>query len=70
MIPGTRSTEAASVSLTRYAITAIPAQEHRSPFIDPKRLIGIVLFCADARIGCSDYCLRNFPLAIASRVAT
>jgi hypothetical protein len=27
----------------------MPAQEHRSPFIDPARLIGIVLFCADAR---------------------
>jgi hypothetical protein len=37
-------------------------------FIDPARLIGIVLFCADAStIGCSDYCLRNFPLAIRSR---
>jgi hypothetical protein len=24
-------------------------QEHRSVFIDPARLIGIVLFCADAR---------------------
>jgi hypothetical protein len=33
--------------------------------------VGIVLFCADARaIGCSDYCLRNFRLAIRSRAAT
>jgi hypothetical protein len=40
---------------------------HRSPFIDPARLIGIVLFCADAStIGCFDYCVRNFPLAIRS----
>jgi hypothetical protein len=39
-------------------------------FIDPARLIGIILFCADASaIGCSDYYFRNFPLAIRSRAA-
>jgi hypothetical protein len=39
-------------------------QERRPVFIDPARLIGIILFCADANaIGCSDYWLRNFPLA-------
>lgn len=35
-------------------------------------LIGIVLFCADvsiSTIGCSDYSLRNFPLAIRRRAA-
>jgi hypothetical protein len=38
----------------------------------PARLIGIVLFCADvsiSTIGCSDYSLRNFPLAIRRRAA-
>jgi hypothetical protein len=35
--------------LARYAIVAMPAQEYRSVFIGPARLIGIVLFCADAR---------------------
>jgi hypothetical protein len=43
-------------------------EEYPSVFIGPARLIGIVLFCDDAStIGCSDYCLRNFPLAIRSR---
>jgi hypothetical protein len=42
-------------------------RERRSVFIDAAQLIGIVVFCADASaIGCSDYCLRNFPLAIPS----
>jgi hypothetical protein len=46
-------------------------QERRSVFIEPARLIGIILFCADASaIGCSDYCVRNFPLAIRSRATT
>jgi hypothetical protein len=43
-------------------------EEHQSVFIGPARLIGIVLFCADVSIiGCSDYSLRNFPLAIRRR---
>jgi hypothetical protein len=35
-----------------------------------RRGCGSVLFGADASaIGCSDYCLRNFPLVVGSRVA-
>jgi hypothetical protein len=46
-------------------------QERRSVFVDPARLISIILFCADASaIGYPDYCLRNFPLAIRSRATT
>jgi hypothetical protein len=37
---------------------------------DGHRYRSSVLFWADASaIGCSDYCLRNFPLVIGSRVA-
>jgi hypothetical protein len=37
---------------------------------DGHRYRSSVLFWADASaIGCSDYCLRDFPLAVASRVA-
>jgi hypothetical protein len=43
-------------------------QSRRSVFIDPVRLIGIVLSVLDiSSIGGSDHCLRNFPLAIRSR---
>jgi hypothetical protein len=42
----------------------------RCVFNNPARLIGIVRFGTDASaIGCSDYCLRNFPLAGLSKKA-
>jgi hypothetical protein len=55
--------------LARYAIVAMPAQEYRSVFIGPARLIGIVLFCADARSAAPITAFEISPLAIASRVA-
>jgi len=44
--------------------------KHLLALKDGHRYRSSVLFWADASaIGCSDYCLRNFPLVIGSRVA-
>jgi len=44
--------------------------KHLLALKDGHRYRSSVLFWADASaIGCSDYCLRDFPLAVASRVA-
>jgi hypothetical protein len=58
-----------SRQVRKVPIQLAPGKQSRpSVFIDPVRLIGIVFFCADAStIGCSDYCHRNFPLAVRSR---
>ena len=53
-------------SVRRRKCREIPAGKLK----DGHRYRSSVLFWADASaIGCSDYCLRNFPLVIGSRVA-